>query len=64
MKRVLCALATHKYVKTPLSQLDTTGEHYYLRCRRCGHERGAPDVSPGQAVDKPAGLHVIEYPTW
>jgi hypothetical protein len=57
---VLCVLTSHKYVKTPLSEFDPTGDHY-LRCRRCGHERGAPDVNSGPVIDTSPGL-VRDYP--
>ena len=38
MKRIRCLLGYHKYVQVHVPDSNDR-DPYYLRCRRCGHER-------------------------
>ena len=48
--RLVCLVLAHRYTKAYFPDDDRPGQ-YFLRCRRCGHERGAPeagDTDPGR----------------
>lgn len=39
MRRFLCVVLGHRYVKVPYPDSPTD---YFARCRRCGHEKEVP----------------------
>lgn len=43
--RLICLVLAHRYEKVHFPDSDAPGE-YYVRCRRCGHERDLPPKDP------------------
>ena len=55
MRRVLCLLKGHGWVKTRYEGADTA-EGYYLTCRRCGRQRHGGGTTINQGAHGMGGL--------